>query len=1051
MSVTSTARVRVSLLGHPDLRRDGRSVALATRNAVLLVARLALEGPQTRELLSSLLWPDAEEARGRTNLRRTLVYVRQGFGRDVEVVRATGSTLTLASGVATDLQLVRQALEAQSSPARLAEAVAVWRGELLEGVQADGEEMDAWLAQQREHWSQRLALACERLAAARSRAGDGAGALDAVETWLERDPLAETAHRERIRIHLARGDGPAALEAYERCADLLQRELGIRPSPATREVAERAREGETEAGAAQPQARPEVPMLGREGEHTALAEAFERAAGGSAEIVLITGEAGIGKTRLLREFVVWARAHGAEVLEVRPFPSARRIAYQAVGDIIGEAVAGGEGDDLRLLRGAAEHLDRLAQRRLIVLAVDDLQWVDPDSLELLLFVATALARRDRRLLVLAAVRDDDLAGSADLRDWTARAARELRLVEAQLHPLSPDQAERLIALWPQLAGGAVEGLAGLCGGRPLLLVESLRHLAAGGNPGAIAPSVRASMTARLSSLTAGARRLVDAAAVLEKPASLANLAAVAGVDAEAASVAIGVLLTGHVLAGQGSYSVSHELLRQSAYSALPLEVRRRLHAAALRVLEGLTNGSVAELARHAELAGRLDLALDLRLRAASEAMALPAYRAAADQYRAAIAIEADVLEAWLGLGRAEELSGRSDLAADTYRRLADRSREAGRPSDEAAALVRLSELAGRDLAAVPPTELIAAAAEAADDAADEGLRLEAELAEAQVLAYRGSLARARSAVQAAQRRAARTERSDLVARCLNLAAFIAQAEGRWEVALPLARQAASAYRALGEQLMVLDSIGYEVASLVFLGRWRDALRRVRRPLDEAARLDNPWAVCNLSLGEAWALRDGGRLEEALASAERGVAAAVRAGFVPLQVLNGALAGRCRRELGELSGAARVHQEMLQIARNLDGVAMQCVLEELTADAVTAGDWEAAASWAGQAIARWGEMRMFAFLSLWTVAEACLRSNAAFTIPTLPAGDRYGLVDMRTRAVLAQHAGAQDEAARYRQDCLALAEDLGLAVEAHELREEIALIGAPPSSRTESPG
>lgn len=637
MSVRGGAPVRVRLLGHPELACAGRAVTLATRKAVVLLARLAAEGPQTRELLTALLWPDADEDRGRANLRRTLAYVRDGFGRDVEVVTGSTGSLALAAGVETDLDAVRGALRPPLDAGRLATALAAWRGEFLDGVQVDGEVLDGWLSQQRESWHQRLALAAEQLVSLRSRAGDVTGALAIVDAWLGRDALAEAAHRERIRLHLVRGDRPAALDAYRRCAELLDRELGVQPSPATEELGRRAQRGNrpTDLAPGREESRPEVPMLGREREHAALASALDRAAGGAPALALVPGEAGIGKSRLVAEFGAWAAAQGVEVRLARAFPSGRRLAYQAVAGVLdevlsGDATAGFSGrDDLRLFQAAAHHLVAITERRPLVLVVDDLHWVDADSLEMLLFALATLADRAARILVVVTVRDDEVAGSTTLRDWVARAAREVHLTEIPLRPLSPSESARLVELWPEPVDDRAGELADRTGGRPLLIVESLRYLAAGGDAESIAPAVRESMQARLRSLSPDGRRLADAAAVLEKPATVPLLSAVAGLDASAAALALDGLLHRHVLAGDGIYSFSHEMLRQAAYAAIPAEARRALHAQCTRALLATGAGAAGEAARHAELAGDLEVAWDLHRQAAARAMALPAYRVAA--------------------------------------------------------------------------------------------------------------------------------------------------------------------------------------------------------------------------------------------------------------------------------------------------------------------------------------------------------------------------------------------------------------------------------------
>ncbi|MGH7686213.1 MAG: hypothetical protein ACREN2_05285 [Candidatus Dormibacteria bacterium] len=235
--------------------------------------------------------------------------------------------------------------------------------------------------------------------------------------------------------------------------------------------------------------------------------------------------------------------------------------------------------------------------------------------------------------------------------------------------------------------------------------------------------------------------------------------------------------------------------------------------------------------------------------------------------------------------------------------------------------------------------------------------------------------------------------------------------------------------------MELDSQESEIAALVFLGDWRRAARRAARALTRAEGLRNPWAVSNASLDRSWALRDGGELSEALSVAERGRLAAIEAGFLPLQVLNAQIAGRCRRELGDLAGAVRAHESLAELARGMDGVAYLVLAEELCADHAVRGDWKAAADWAHEAVSHFGEASMFAHLSIWHVAAAQLRAGEPATIPDLPDTPRYDVVRLRCDAVIADLTGRGREAARLRREALDLAERLMLRVDADELRAE----------------
>ena len=1040
MSVIQAARlsVQVRLLGHPEVRRRGSLLMLPTRKALLLLAYLAVEGAQTRERLTALLWPDADPARGRANLRRTLAYVRDAVGREREVVSSRGGSLALA-GVDTDVGLVREALEGDPDPGQLARAAAAWRGDLLEGLGVVEEELDGWLTVQREAWRRRLAQVSERLAVLQSESGQTMAALGTVERWLERDPLDEPAHRLLIRLHLVRGDRAAAIEACTRCEHVLDRELGVEPSAATRELAERARtQGALpqEQPAAAP-ARWEVPLVGRGPEHQALVAAWRRAEARAPQLSLLVGEAGMGKTRLCAEFTAWAVAAGGRALSGRAFLSGRRLAYQVLADALGRLpVRPGGANHLQLFQAVSRQLQELAAGAPLLLAIDDLQWVDPDSLELLLYAADALARSRSRALLLLAVREEDLASSSRLRDWTARATRELPLTEVRLQPLAEDEARRLVGLWPDPVPPPSEGALRQAAGCPLLLVETLRYLASGGDPAAIAPAARESMQARLRALGAGARELAAAAAVLEKPAGLATLAAVAGLDARGALTDLEELLERRVLAGTAAYSFSHELLRRAAYEALSRERRRLLHRAAATALDDARPGSAAEVALHAEMAGDLELAWARRMQAGREAMDLPAHRAAADHFTAAIAIRPQPGPAWLELGRAQELSGRSDAAAETYRMLLDRSRRLGEVAHEAAALARLAELEGRKLGEGAPEALLEEAADAAAATEDPVVAIQVALTATQVRAYRMELSGARVEAEDILRRARAARDPELVARASNLLAFVAMAAGDWERAVEPSRRAAAAYRRLGAGLMRIDSEGYETGCLVFLGAWRTGLRRARRALRDAERLQNPWAVCNLSPLEAWALHDAGQLEAALRSAERGMEAGVRAGFSPLRLMNAALAGRCRRELGDLDGALARHAALVDEARELWSVTNQVVAEELCADHAAAGDWTEAARWAGESVERWGEARMFCHLSLWTVADALLRAGEGFEPPRLPGGDRYRVVALRTRAVMDAHAGRPAAATAARCEALEIAERLELPILVRQLRAEV---------------
>ena len=142
---------------------------------------------------------------------------------------------------------------------------------------------------------------------------------------LRHDPLREESHRRLMRLHDARGDRARALRAYHACAAALERELGVEPSPATRAAYESLLPGVPEPAAS---GRP--PLIGRAAERARLTELWRAAEAGRAQLLLVTGEPGIGKTRLVEELRAWCAHRGAVTAEGRSYRAEGALAYGPV-------------------------------------------------------------------------------------------------------------------------------------------------------------------------------------------------------------------------------------------------------------------------------------------------------------------------------------------------------------------------------------------------------------------------------------------------------------------------------------------------------------------------------------------------------------------------------------------------------------------------------------------------------------------------------------------------------------------------------------------------
>ena len=586
-------------------------------------------------------------------------------------------------------------------------ALALVRGPFLDGFWLREETaFDEWVLQEQQQWRVRLQLLLDRLSSWQETGGELEQATATLTHWLALDPLAEEAYRRLMRVHLALGDPAAAGRVYATCRARLAEELQIKPSPETVALAEHIRATSARSTGSSP-SHPAIaarlaggelvaPLVGRAVAFSQLAGIFQQARQGLPQAVLVVGEAGIGKTRLASEFVAWARAQGAEVLSGHAFELGGRLPYQPLVEALRKRLEEENAPEdlledlwlaelsrllpelrvrypdlpaptedeltakVRLFEAVARLLDALAERAPLVLLLDDLQWVDEASLDLLRYLARDWIRHDNRVLLLGTLRCEGLEPKSQLADL----GRDLPLSQVPLQPLSRAQTLQLIEALarqehnPTCSSRAVPAqeperplvalgdfLFAQTGGHPLYLLETLKllrerewlvpRLGADGvfrlepaeeiaaafaqvqSRRELLPlSVRAMIQVRLAKLSQPARRVVMASAVLGPSASarllwqVADLGVQAGVEALEEADKSGILReeeaeepgAGHA----GSYRFTHELMRDVVYTELGAARRQVLHQRALTWLQA-EGARASELAYHALLAGEAEV------------------------------------------------------------------------------------------------------------------------------------------------------------------------------------------------------------------------------------------------------------------------------------------------------------------------------------------------------------------------------------------------------------------------------------------------------------
>src|SRR5438876_560952 len=469
------SQLQLSLLGTPVVKHGERTLTFSTRKALALLAYLAVDGGvHTRKTLSEAFWPELDAERGRAALRATLLELRKllerthGPGeRDHLLIERETLGFDQGSPLVLDLRLVEAAskqvgrgiepLAGQAREALLAQleqATRLARGPFLAGFTLrDAQFFDDWTRQHREYWHLRVHQLFDALSMLYERAGDGERSIETVSRWLSFDPLNEEAYRRLMRLRFSQGDRAGALRAYANGRAVLAEQLQIEPEPETVALAKRIRHTApvrapqvrsllpSHASPGQPPANLlDGPFLGRTAEFGTFIECYQRAHAGRPQLVLLQGEAGIGKTRLATEFASWAQAQGADVLVGRALQTGRQLPFQPLIDILRRQLEQEHAlDDLlndvwlaelsrllpelrdrypdlpvpsldealghnRLFEATARLVQTWAARRPLVFFLDDMQGADPATLDLLLYLARSLADEGAPILLLLSVR-----------------------------------------------------------------------------------------------------------------------------------------------------------------------------------------------------------------------------------------------------------------------------------------------------------------------------------------------------------------------------------------------------------------------------------------------------------------------------------------------------------------------------------------------------------------------------------------------------------------------------------------------------------------------
>ncbi len=365
-------------------------------------------------------------------------------------------------------------------------------------------------------------------------------------------------------------------------------------------------------------------LLEREAQLAALASYAGEARQAQGRLVLVAGEAGVGKSALVEQLQrdlpdaawFWGACDG--LFTPRPLGPLFDIAAKLGGELLELSRAGAPREELfgALLRQVSE------PDALHVVVMEDIHWADEATIDLLRFLGRRI--RDATVLLIATYRDEGLTANDPLRIALGDLATQRSVRRIGLAPLSPG-ATAVLAVGCGLEAAA---LYGLTGGNPFYVTEVVQS-----GMGEVPPSARDAVLARVARLNAGDREVLDAAALTGTRVEPRLLGAVTGSPAPA----LDNLLAAGLLTGDGTVlRFRHEIARLTVQDAIPAHRRGQIHARILEALRGSGCDDDARLAFHAEAAGDGAAALGYAAAAARRAVGLGSHREAAAQFERAI-------------------------------------------------------------------------------------------------------------------------------------------------------------------------------------------------------------------------------------------------------------------------------------------------------------------------------------------------------------------------------------------------------------------------------
>ncbi|MBE7554199.1 MAG: AAA family ATPase [Anaerolineales bacterium] len=692
----------IRLFGAPQITYDQRPVTVTRRKSRALIYYLAAHTtPLTRDQLLAFFWPDHERPTAQQNLRATLYGLRKILG---SLLLVDEDTLALSANTWIDCRNFEAQLSIPNADLDpLKATLDLYRGDFLSGFTLpDLPEFDDWSMVERERYRRLAVAGLIRLSQLYETQQDFRAGLETLDQALAFDPLQEDLQRLALRLHYLAGDRAGAIRRYENFRQLLTDEMGVPPMEETRTLYDaiitdafsqelHPISSPLALGKRKPRISPLItalPFVGRETELQKLNNLAD-----ASKLVLIEGEPGIGKSRLLEQFiqtrpepglVLMGQARELEsslpyhpiiealqgILSHPHWPTWQRslnlsaLWRAEAARLLPELAPAGHdpaavshaADEIRLWEGVSQFLLALARQLPLTLALDDLQWADSSTLGLLAYLIRKASQNVAPIFFIAATRP--VGPPSTLATLLNTLLREGRLERLTLKRLSTNE---IMLLAQHLSGPAqapalAAWLKQHSEGNPFILAELIRYarendlLLPDGTPNLtglpdspiVPPTVYSLIQARLARLSEGDWQVLNAAVAIgrefefEVVAHAVALSDAAVLDSLDTLQGLGLI---HPLGGS-LYRFNHHLTMEVAFQEISEPRHRLFHRRVAEAMESLYQhrlDSVAGLlAQHFAEGGMPERAAKYAFRAGQLAAGLAAWSEAAVFYEQAL-------------------------------------------------------------------------------------------------------------------------------------------------------------------------------------------------------------------------------------------------------------------------------------------------------------------------------------------------------------------------------------------------------------------------------